>query len=192
MVAAMAIAGVRGAITLGGVLTLPLALPDGGPFPGRTTAIFLACGVILLSLLTASIALPFLLRGFDVGAVHGKSDDERTRSHLADVAVERIEATRLAPHGPVELGVWSEAASRIVAVYRQMQHSHSLELDAVEQARARQLVDAERELRLVGLRAEREELLRLRRLREVSDESARRFMRELDLLETQLNHLDAH
>ena len=38
----MSVAGVRGAITLAGVLTLPLVLNDGTPFPARDLAIFLA------------------------------------------------------------------------------------------------------------------------------------------------------
>src|SRR5690606_17975246 len=57
-----AFAGVRGAVTLAGILTLPLLMPDGSLFPKRDLLIFLAKGVILLSLLSASIALPLLTR----------------------------------------------------------------------------------------------------------------------------------
>jgi CPA1 family monovalent cation:H+ antiporter len=192
LVAAMAVAGVRGAITLAGVLTLPLTLPDGAAFPGRAVAVFIACGVIVASLLTASLLLPFLLADFDVAATSGKRDDDRTRSLLADVAVRRIEAVQHDHTLSIDAELYLEAAARIVGVYRRLQHAHSLEVDADEQEHARKLVHAERELRLVALRAEREELLRLRRLREVSDESTTRFMRELDLLETQLTHVDAH
>src|SRR5699024_9119969 len=46
LVLAMSLAGVRGAITLAGVLTLPLLMPDGTPFPVRGLAIFLAAAVI--------------------------------------------------------------------------------------------------------------------------------------------------
>ncbi|WP_292133974.1 Na+/H+ antiporter, partial [Brevundimonas sp.] len=38
----MSLAGVRGAITLAGILTLPFALADGTPMPSRNLAIFLA------------------------------------------------------------------------------------------------------------------------------------------------------
>ena len=54
---ATSLAGVRGAVTLAGVLTLPLALPGGAAFPGRDLAIFLASGVLLISLLVASLGL---------------------------------------------------------------------------------------------------------------------------------------
>ncbi|WP_295496804.1 TSUP family transporter [uncultured Ralstonia sp.] len=53
IVVATSVAGVRGAITLAGVLTLPLFLPDGSAFPARDLVIFLAASVILFSLLGA-------------------------------------------------------------------------------------------------------------------------------------------
>jgi monovalent cation/hydrogen antiporter len=192
MIAAFAVAGVRGAITLAGVLTLPLALPGGAPFPGRATAIFIAVGVILLSLLLASVLLPFLLADLDVTEPHSGQDDERTRAQLADIALRRIEAAREDGSLAIDAELFAEAAGRISMVYRRLQHAHSLELDASEQEHARRLVIAERGLRLIGLRAEREELLRLRRMRELSDVSASRLMRELDLLETQLTTIDRH
>ncbi|VFS51502.1 Sodium, potassium, lithium and rubidium/H(+) antiporter [Budvicia aquatica] len=40
MMAVMATAGVRGSITLAGILTLPLFMPDGSNFPARDVAIF--------------------------------------------------------------------------------------------------------------------------------------------------------
>ena len=44
MKVATAVAGVRGAVTLAGVLSLPLAMPDGAAFPARDLVIFLATG----------------------------------------------------------------------------------------------------------------------------------------------------
>ena len=67
MVTVTTVAGVRGAVTLAGVLSLPELLPDGAPLPGRDLAIFIASGVILLSLLVAVGALPVLLRGWRRG-----------------------------------------------------------------------------------------------------------------------------
>ncbi|MGE8487998.1 MAG: Na+/H+ antiporter, partial [Paraburkholderia nemoris] len=61
------VAGVRGAVTLAGVLSLPEVLPGGTPLPGRDLAIFIASGVILLSLLVAVVALPLLLSGWRRG-----------------------------------------------------------------------------------------------------------------------------
>jgi len=44
LLAVAAVAGVRGAITLAGILTLPILMPDGSAFPARDAAIFLAMG----------------------------------------------------------------------------------------------------------------------------------------------------
>ncbi|MFT7757115.1 UNVERIFIED_CONTAM: cation:proton antiporter, partial [Salmonella enterica subsp. enterica serovar Enteritidis] len=66
LIAAMSFAGVRGAITLAGILTLPLFLYDGSLFPARDLVIFLATGVIILSLVMASVSLPRLLRNIDL------------------------------------------------------------------------------------------------------------------------------
>ena len=71
-------AGVRGALTLAGILTLPLFLPDGTRFPARDLVIFLAMGVILLSLLLASVTLPLLTKGL-VFAPPRRSTEERMR-----------------------------------------------------------------------------------------------------------------
>ena len=55
------ISGVRGAVTLAGALSIPLVLGDGiTPFPERDLIIALAAGVILMSLIIASIFLPLL------------------------------------------------------------------------------------------------------------------------------------
>jgi Na+/H+ antiporter len=55
------ISGVRGAVTLAGAFSIPLVLGDGiTPFPERDLIIALAAGVILMSLVIASILLPLL------------------------------------------------------------------------------------------------------------------------------------
>lgn len=56
----LTISGVRGAVTLAGAFSIPFVLGDGSPFPERDLIIFIAAGVILMSLLIASIFLPIL------------------------------------------------------------------------------------------------------------------------------------
>jgi monovalent cation/hydrogen antiporter len=56
----ISVSGVRGALTLAGAFSIPLFLHSGGPFPERNLMIFLSAGVILMSLIVASIALPIL------------------------------------------------------------------------------------------------------------------------------------
>ena len=45
----------------------------------------------------------------------------------------------------------------------------------------------ERELRLAGLRAEREEIYRFARLRRISDDMTHKLVREIDLLEARFS-----
>ena len=58
---AMALAGPKGAISLSIMFTLPYLTADGSYFYERNVLIFLACGVIVLTLLLANFALPVLL-----------------------------------------------------------------------------------------------------------------------------------
>lgn len=52
------LAGPKGAVTLSIIMTIPLTLEDGSPFPHRNLIIFLTAGVILCTLLLADLALP--------------------------------------------------------------------------------------------------------------------------------------
>lgn len=52
------LSGVRGAVTLATVLSIPLALENGEPFPERTLILFLSVGVILTTLLITTFILP--------------------------------------------------------------------------------------------------------------------------------------
>jgi hypothetical protein len=52
-----------------------------------------------------------------------------------------------------------------------------------ERALARRMDEIERKLRPAGLRAERTELYRIARSRKLSDETARKLVREIELLE---------
>src|SRR3546814_15979146 len=80
LVAAMSSAVVRGAITLAGVLTLPLAPDDGTAFHARDRAIFMAAGVIIVSLVLARVAWQLLLNGLVMPQEPSKQPqaDERT------------------------------------------------------------------------------------------------------------------
>ena len=182
---ATSLAGVRGAITLAGVMTLPLLLPDGTPFPARELAIFLATAVILLSLLAASIGLPPLLKGLELPPEPAIRQEEslvrRTAATAAIAAVEKAQHELLekAPAGDVD--TYTSAATRVIALYQ-----HWLDENASSEDEARQLRKAdvaERELRLAALQGQREAIFEMTRHHHVSDEVSRRLVREIDLQE---------
>ncbi|POG98018.1 sodium:proton antiporter [Fructilactobacillus lindneri] len=57
------LSGVRGAITMAGVLSVPAFVGNGAPFPDRSLMLFIAACVIIISLLAASITLPLIAPG---------------------------------------------------------------------------------------------------------------------------------
>jgi Na+/H+ antiporter len=183
LLAAMSVGGVRGAITLAGVLTLPLALPDGTAFPARDLAIFLAAGVVILSLLAASIALPRLLTGLTVPPdPHLDEEIERARTAAAEAAIVAIEesAHEMAAQGPEDAHLLTDVAARLMEVYRRRIEGYTA-TDEAARVRASDLI--EQKLRLAALRAEREAIFRLARAHGISDASSRVLVRDIDLQE---------
>jgi monovalent cation/hydrogen antiporter len=65
--------GVRGAVTMAGVLSIPYVIMSGAVFPERSLILFLAAGVILFTLLAATIFLPLLSKEEEV---IGELEDE--------------------------------------------------------------------------------------------------------------------
>jgi CPA1 family monovalent cation:H+ antiporter len=184
LIAATSLAGVRGAITLAGVLTLPLMMGDGSVFPARDLAIFLAGGVIIVSLIAASVTLPFLLKDIELPPEPSHQEEEdNARIAAAEAAIRAIEqAQHDMGEGQSDADLYSDAGVRIMELYRQRIDGRSKTgQDAVL---AQKIDEIERKLRLVGLRAERAEFYRIARERQLSDELARQLVREVDLLES--------
>ncbi len=173
-----AFSGVRGAITLAGILTLPFLLPDGTPFPGRDLLIFLAKGVILLSLLSASVALPILTKDLEAlpEAVSGIGEAE-ARGLAAEAAIRRINqiTKNMSAHD-----AYSEAATRIIESYRRRLDYGN---DGDEAAAVKLQVEAERSLRLEAIRAERDALYQMWLTSKLDDSVHQHLLRQLDLLE---------
>ena len=183
LVTVMSLAGVRGAVTLAGVLSLPLVLPGGALFPARDLAILLAMGVIAASLLTASIGLPLLLKGLAMPIDATREVEEpRARiaaAHAALAAIERLERERSADQPDADIVV--AAAARVMDIYRARIESRAGNEEAIGLAKRGEAL--EREMRLAGLRAERSYIFRELRARQLGSAAARKLIRELDLLE---------
>jgi len=190
LVVATSLAGVRGAITLAGILTLPLALADGTPFPARDLAILLAMGVIILSLVAASAGLPLLLKGLEMPAdVSHAEEEDRARvasAKAAIVAVERVQHEM--SEGRPDADIIVAAAARIMEFYRSRIDHRSGEHDAETGALARQSEAAERTMLVAALKAERSAILALRRAKGINGETARQLMHEIDLLEVRYSN----
>ncbi|MBD8663939.1 MULTISPECIES: Na+/H+ antiporter [Rhizobium/Agrobacterium group] len=183
LLAAMSLAGVRGAITLAGILTLPLAMNDGTSFPARDLVIFLAAGVIILSLTAASIGLPYLLQNLELPPEPDHLQEEDiARIAAAEAAIRMIEKLQHAmSEGRTDADLYGEVGTRLMELYRQRIEGRSKLGDEAELLRKMEEVD--KRFRLAALRAERDELFRLGRRRKISEEIARKLVREIDLAE---------
>ncbi|TGQ41136.1 Na+/H+ antiporter [Mesorhizobium sp. M00.F.Ca.ET.216.01.1.1] len=180
------VAGVRGAITLAGILSLPLAMPDGSPFPARDVVIFLAAGVIICSLVIASLALPRIARGLvEPGEDAGAAEERLARVGAAKAAIARIESIAGADAGDGEVpGARLAAADSIVAGYRR-RIAASDEADE-GRAEAREAGRLELELRLAGIEAERTAVRAMFRRREINDHTMQALLTEITLSEALL------
>ncbi|MEI4769164.1 Na+/H+ antiporter [Psychrobacillus sp. FJAT-51614] len=76
--------GVRGAVTLAGAFTIPYVIADGSPFPERALIIFIAAGVILVTLILASIFLP-LLAEKELGKTDELKDEMERKAKIKSI-----------------------------------------------------------------------------------------------------------
>ncbi|WP_413736095.1 Na+/H+ antiporter [Sodalis sp. RH21] len=178
-------AGVRGAITLAGVLSIPLFLSDGSAFPSRYQLVFIAAGVILFSLICGVIALPLLLRGIVVAdkALHRK-EERMARAAAAEVAIESLhkmqERLALDQEENIDDQVLSEVSSRVIGNLRRRIDGKN------DPGNALLIENLERRMRLNALRAERGEYYHLRAQQKISNETLVKLLHDLDLLEALL------
>ena len=178
-------AGVRGAITLAGVLSIPLLLTNGDDFPARYELVFLATGVILFSLLVGVVVLPLLLRGVEgIDKTVHRREVQMARAVMAGTAIESLykmeERLAADTEENIDPELLKEISSRVVGnLRRRVDGKEDLE-------RALYAENLERRFRLSGLRAERGELYHLRATQQISNETMQKLLHDLDLLETLL------
>lgn len=186
MMAVMATAGVRGAITLAGILTLPLLMPDGSLFPNRDLAIFLAMGVILCSLLIASIALPILTKGL-VQDLPYDNDEIRARLALNEAAMAHLRELMNHPSEDMdEIAMRTEVGAQLLEIYgRRLDNSDETESDVYD---LHKMIEMERDMSKSALKAKRDALYLMRKNKNINERVYHRLRDELDLKEETLNH----
>ncbi len=185
----MSVAGVRGAVTLAGVLTLPYLLPDGRLFPTRDLAIFIAAGVIILSLVLASAVIPWLLTSQALPIElpireHELKLASRAAVQAAITALEKAQTKKPARIYTDE--AYLQVIERVLTDYYHNQ-TYLQPVSAEEQNRQQRLIQLEKQLRHLALKAERDEVYRLARQRQISDDTMQQLIHALDLMEVQLS-----
>ncbi|REG60664.1 sodium/proton antiporter (CPA1 family) [Paraburkholderia sp. BL6669N2] len=181
------VAGVRGAVTLAGVLSLPEVLPGGAPLPGRDLAIFIASGVILVSLIVAVVALPLLLSGWRRGKDPHAAEEALARTIAAQAAIRAVDEVHDRECANLDESASAYAAdvtARVMDLYRRRLATLDEEREPRELARRADALEFR--MKLAAMRAERKALLELHSSQEINDETLNKLMREVDLSETAL------
>lgn len=185
LILAMSLAGVRGAVTLAGVMTLPFALDSGAPFPARDLAVSLAAMVIVFSMLMASICLPALVRGLHFPEdLSGLREEALARRAMLHAALDRVaqRGRSMAEH-PERAAAYSEVAQIVQDVIRR-QSGISEGEEPADFSTAHW--EIERQMLLDAIAASREAVFQLARSHRISDALARELIQRLDLHELQL------
>jgi Na+/H+ antiporter len=178
----LAFTGVRGAVSLATALALPFVLPGGEAFPYRDLILFVAFGVIFITLVGVGLGLPKVVRWLGV-AEAGRS--EYIVEHEAEIAARR-QALDAALKSLDALAAEKELSEEVVSLLR-ARHDIRVNQLPCSLDPARQDVSAAgttltREL----IAAERGFIHELLRDGKITDETRRRIERDLDLEEASL------
>lgn len=179
-------AGVRGSITLAGVLSIPLVLGDGKEFPARYELVFLATGVILFSLFIGVVLLPLILH--DIKGIDNlvyQHEIQIARASMANAAIKSLhrleERIIFSTKENINKEFLSEINARIISdMRRHIDGKEDLEKSLF-------LENLERRFRLTALRAERSEVYILRANKNISNKTMIKLLHELDLMEALLS-----
>ncbi len=189
------LSGVRGAVTMAGVLSIPTVVSSGRAFPSRSLALFVAAGVIILSLVVATVMLPLISENkaplltrantvdddLEAASEDAQKDDhyiseDEAQLYIMKLAVQRIEEERR-PNNQKE-------AYDLILDYQFL--IRRLELKLQDKKEMASIISDELALRRVALRGERAAIKRLYNNQEISQETYLVANERLQLIERQM------
>jgi len=173
----MAWCGMRGIVSLAAALALPPTLADGNAFPERDLIIFLTFVVIAVTLVVQGLSLKPLIRRLKLGKDWSlQEEQQRAKMALGKAAIAAIDAVAAKDEIANELAerIRAEFAEKItLAVPGGLVLSHTGADDA-------------RRLRAAAVKAERQELIRLWRENQISDDVLHHIEEDLDYQESRI------
>jgi CPA1 family monovalent cation:H+ antiporter len=170
--------GMRGIVSLAAALALPVELVDGSSFPERDLIIFLTFVVIAVTLVIQGLSLKPLIRRLQVGRDWSiQEEQQRAKMALGKVAIAAIDAVVAK-----EDGISNELAERIRAEF-----AEQITLTVPDGIVLRHSgADDAKRLRAAAVKAERNELIRLWRENQISDEVLHKIEEDLDYQESRI------
>jgi CPA1 family monovalent cation:H+ antiporter len=168
-------AGMRGTVTLAAALSIPLALEDGTPFPGRDIVIFLAFGVIAATLLIQGMTLEGLILRLGLREDEDRPKEERlARMTAVEAGLNALRAEKPSGDASDQLA----ALGTVIAEYEQRLAALTAEGESRNSARRRRA--SGKRYRMAALKAERKALNALWRSGAIIDEVHRPLQSLLD------------
>lgn len=190
------VAGVRGAISLVGVLAVPVALLDGTPFPQRSLMLFIAAGYIVLSMIVAAVVLPLMTQNRAPLRMRGTAGDGETtqprdvrlltpaqaQRFLYQMAVRKLESERRETN--------QKPALDLIAEYQTL--IRRLDLQAADSPGLPPFVQDEVDLRLVGLAGEQAALTAVNKATPLPPRLYQYLTRRLAAKQRDLQHMSTN
>jgi len=175
--------GMRGALTLAAALAVPRLDNHGLPLVGRVDMIYLAFGVIGVTLLGQGMTLPLVVRALGLREAESVAELERqARLELARAALRRLD--ELTEDRDLPETLTEPLRAQFVARARQLQlHAGDTDDSTQPPEELRAFGALRREL----VAEQRRVLLQLRRLRQIVSTTLHAIERDLDLEETRLH-----
>jgi CPA1 family monovalent cation:H+ antiporter len=169
--------GMRGVLSLAAAISLPIAVSNGRPFPGRNLIIFLTFCVIFVTLVVQGLTLPAVIRKLGLaGAAAENPEEQEARRKTVRAALDRLGELR------------AKDQQEYDSVYEDIALHYRRRLAALEGNDDNAEATPQHEERYRSLTqqlhdVERSAAIGLRDKGEISDSVLRTLERELDLLE---------
>jgi len=172
----MSWSGMRGIVSLAAALALPFAINEGAPFPQRDLIVFLTFVVIAVTLVLQGLTLGPLIRRLKVGADWSLEEEhQRAKVALGKAAIAAID------EAAAQQSIPEEVANRIRAEF-----AEKITLWFPGGVAVEHRGDPAKRLRRAALKAERQELIRIWRENQISDEVLHLVEEDLDYQESRL------
>jgi Na+/H+ antiporter len=180
------VAGFRGAVSLAAALAIPQTVASGGPFPARHMIIFVAAGVIVVTLVVQGLLLPGVVRW---ARLPRDTYIEQERQLAETVAAE--EALSAMPQIAAELSTHPDVVERMRHEYEEHMRVLRANRAGAEDDPAVRHDQHYTALRLALLAHKRATVVRLRDERRIDDVVLRQVQAALDIEEVHLSRREA-